>query len=446
MYGVGVNGGNKSATLTSCIAPNGNFAAFTDTVGSFSELDLSSFMVWYSDTVPAVADNTAGFSFTQGSFWHQFSSFKNIVVKGATYVYYDITGSYMARLERVWGWNCLYGFYKNGGTTYTFDNCYTLGGAKSFQMFNVLASTFTCCASDGMTVTDTVYGGNCFSGCLGLTINGWDNESNTVAPNGKLFRFINNTGVVNGITGVNNTLQTTGGANTQAIFCTDGNRLVFSGCKMAYQAGYLAVTGTGGSVFTFQTGGTANYISMDCCSFVAPTGGSPALVYSVASTENSLSYKNCDLSGGNIVNCQSLDRTHALYVPVITDSSASGTSTTTLAVGEYSTVGNICTFKLQMTQSVYSVTGASQAYISLPVPPDTTANSGDNIPIAIYSSGLTLPAGAQLLGVLNKTTGKIHLNYINAGVITVLPTSTTGFATASFVASGSYICNLFPSA
>ena len=431
LFGVGANGGNRNSTKSSCIHPNSNFVAFTDTVGQFSQVNISGILIWFSDSAPATSNGAIGFSFTQASYWLQYSTFSNICVKGATYAFYDSTGSYESTISEFLSQSCLLGILKNGGTTWTFKNV-AVGGTgttQAWKISNIRNVNFIACSSESMTITDTVYGGVSFNGCLGLNINGWDFEGNSIANNAPMFFFNDVIGNVSGIVGSGNTLATTTSGNTHIIRVFASSKINFIGCVVGSST--TTVSGTGGSIYIMQTSGTTNSINIFNSDFSALTGGSPSLNYCVAGTSGNILYSNTILTGGLVVSAYSSDPYFSSWTPVPTNGTTNLTGVT--ASGTYSTIGKVCNFNLSIALSGNSVTTGQ---ITIPLlSGNVNSLSPAYIPVTISGLSLTLSAGAQLMGLIQTSNNQILLYTTNAGTFTALPAPASG----TFLISGSYL-------
>lgn len=281
--GRGVNGANKSLTLSTTLEVLGNFPAFLEP-DTFYTGHIDGVIIWYGDTVPLdipANDQKIGLKFTALSWWPQFSKFSNIVVKGGLYSLYDTTGTYQTKYENIFSWNCQYGFHKANGTTTHFESCFAQGGSRAFWLDSIVAPVLTNCASDQLTIANTIYGGVTLTGCRGFVINGWDCESNIQQPATPLFCFISSVGQVSGIVGYNNTMQTEAGKQTDFIRNMNGSVISFSGIAAARNPGDLVVVGTGGTVSTLATNSASNKIKISGSDMRAPTGGTPTSRFSL---------------------------------------------------------------------------------------------------------------------------------------------------------------------
>lgn len=268
------------------VTPTGDHAAFVNKSG-FPNFKVDGFFVDYGSSTPTVAsgnDNKIAFHFTENtSSWPEYIDIKNITVRGAWYGFYDDTGTYLSKLTQVACRNTRNGFFKSAGTTIHFDTCSSSDGVSGFRIENCISPILTNCSADGLTVS-AGEAGNYFNQITSLTINGWDGESNTMTGNQSCYmQFNTTTGVVNGMSGLLNSLVGTTGEEVYFLYASANSNMTFNGFRVTRDANWLTYTGTGGSCFTLKndTNGQCALIGSD---FAAPTGGSPTTRYSVAGT------------------------------------------------------------------------------------------------------------------------------------------------------------------
>lgn len=291
---------NRSQSM---ILPQGNFAAFVvDNV--FISLRIKNIYVQYGDVVPTVQAThgaMVGFLITGATAWPEHMQLENCTVRGGWWAYYDSTGTYQSKLTQVVSRDCRHGFYKALGTTILFDTCFASGGVFGFYLSNVLAPTMLNCAADSLSITtDSLEScGNYFLSCHALTIIGWDAEANAIDTTGgtdaAYMRFVDTIANVSGVTGLGNTLATSGGgaAGGVNLMRAETNSVInVSGCKDLI-SGAMTYSGATGYPATLQTDVTST-INVLGSKFSAATGGTPAI--STVSTGN-VAFSNCVTAG-----------------------------------------------------------------------------------------------------------------------------------------------------
>jgi hypothetical protein len=350
-------------------------------------------------------------------------------IRGAYYGVKDASGSYMNVFKEVLSIKCRIGFYKQYGTTQTYQTCYAAFCYTGFRIDQVIGVSLNQSAIESCTDTDSnpvLW----VSGTSGLVIEGLDQEANVITtPSNSIIKIDNCNGfVINSTSIVTNNINNASGTSYW---------LLISGTSIGQINGVntntLTFNGTFGvgSVSAIGISGTANVnINNSYIPAVIQTV-SPAVVYSIDNTSSGfVKLNNCFTGNNNKL-------PEKLYTPTVTDSLSAGTASYTTQLGSYDVNGKTCNFKAQITLSAYSPTGAGQPYISLPFNVDATYSSF--APISIMSSGITLPAGAQLVGMINTVTNKVQLYTSNAGTLAALGTNATGFATATFYVAGTYL-------
>lgn len=133
---------------------------------------------------------------------------------------YDNSGSWMSSIQRMWAYKCNVGITKVGGTTIHFSNCHASECKKSWYVEAATRCTLTSCASDGVYQDGTYAYANEFRNCSGITINGFDCESNTIGHSSgdSLFYFNACEGaVINSVFFSLNTLNAPSGGRAQMI-------------------------------------------------------------------------------------------------------------------------------------------------------------------------------------------------------------------------------------
>lgn len=267
----------------------GNHPCFINPTDDWNSFEADGFMIDFGNDTPVAAagnDQKIGFRFLNAPIpggggaigWPEQIRIANCVVRGAWYGFFDNTGTYMATLERVEARNCKIGFRKTNGTTFAFINCFVRGDGvlseMGFWVSNVLAASFVACAGDGLKPGVLAYAGaaNMFEGCPGLSINGWDAESNVIGKSMTYMRFTSGSASVAGFVGYQNNLSH--GVDEETWFIlNDACKLTFSG-HTAMTPADLAYEGNGGNPTTLLTINGGETLLTGAV-LTAPTGGTP---------------------------------------------------------------------------------------------------------------------------------------------------------------------------
>lgn len=284
-----LTGGANATTFNrpqTIINVSGNIPCFTNEAGEPSFV-IDGFCIFYGSTVPSTStgnDQKIAFKFTNNTLWPAYVEIKNCTVLGAWYGYFDNTGTYLSKLTQVACRNTKRGFYKENGTTIEFDTCSSSEGEQGFFISAVLSPRLQNCSADNITVTTSTpqRTANYFGACIGLTIDGWDGEGNTIIGDTTSYmKFDGSQGTVSGICGVSNLLRCTTAEEVYFFYAINNSYITFSGVKLNRDAGWLSFDGSGGNCFTLQTynfGRTTIFAS----DFSAPVGGTPTGRFSVA--------------------------------------------------------------------------------------------------------------------------------------------------------------------
>ena len=300
-------------------------------------------------------------------------------------------------MQRVRTVKCRTGFYKQNGTTIHFDTCGGGNGQQEFVCINTLAPKLTNCSADGLTITAATpdQTGNLFRQCPGLTIDGIDCESNSVAGNGSSFmKFDNQIATVSGLVGYQNTLAGSGTDQLNFFHLVTNSRVEFSGVRVpGLTVGDLAFTSTGHPYTLYcDSSSIATAISS---ALTAADGGSPTTLHSVGAA-----------AGGSVVlintfadqlRTRTIDLTIADEVVtatnVITADETGKTFYLTLAGGFTSTLpAPALGLKFKFIVS----TAPTTAYI-------ITTNGGDNILMGFY---------LDIVGEMVAITSQDTLNFV----------------------------------
>ena len=283
----------------------GNVPCFLNPTGNWNSFEIDGFFIDYGETAPVsdVGNNQKiGFRFVGTATYPENFKISNCVVRGAWYGFYDLSGSYMSILDRVEARRCKIGFFKQGGTTMVYSNCFARGdGVNSEMGFWIregIGSTFISCAADLLKPGINAYAetANMFEGCPGLTIAGWDAETNDIAANKSYMRFTDTGGSVSitGFLGFRNVLRAnTGQESTLLLF--DGVNASVSG-KMRFGTGDLTYVGTGGVPITIKAinGAKVDVVGSDV---PAATGGSPGAAFAMLGDVGTINYSASNVTG-----------------------------------------------------------------------------------------------------------------------------------------------------
>ena len=281
--------GKTSTRAQTLLVPQGNFPCFINPLATWNSCDIDGFFINYGEDAPVSAsgnDQKIGFKFTGDTTWTENFRISNCTVRGAWYGFYDLSGSYMSIMDRVEARHCKFGFFKQGGTTIVYQNCFARGdGVQSemgFFIREAISSTFISCAADMLKPGANAYANtaNMFEGCPGVTIAGWDAETNDIAAGNSYMRFTDAGASVSvsGFLGYQNTLRAgTGQESTLVLF--DGVNASFSG-KMRFGSGDLNYIGTGGVPITIKAINSAK-VFVSGSDMPAASGGTPGAAYAI---------------------------------------------------------------------------------------------------------------------------------------------------------------------
>jgi hypothetical protein len=269
--------------------PQGNFPCFVNPSDDFNSFEIDGFFINYGENAPVSAsgnDQKIGFKFTGATMWPEGFKISNCTVRGAWHALYDLSGSYMSLLDRVEARHCKIGFYKQGGTTIVWSNVFARGdGVNSemgFWIREAISGTFISCAADLLRPGGNVYAqtANMFEGCPGVTILGWDAESNDIPANYSYMRFTDAGGSVSlmGFLGYQNVLRANTGEES-TLLLLDGVNAQISG-KMRFSPGDLAYVGDGGVPITIKAINSAKVL-ISGADVPETTGGTPGAAFSI---------------------------------------------------------------------------------------------------------------------------------------------------------------------
>lgn len=219
LLGVGagiLTGGTFTGTIIKPVHTETHYPAFinstTERIHNFS---VRNFVIDFTaDNGGTPNADDIGFKFS-GAYYPDNFEIENIIVKYAYYAYYDNSGAWMFKVSRFWSRLCKNGFYKYGGTTPSFENCFAEGStvldksAKAWHLESILGASLTACAFDNWYCQYPFYAND----CSGLSINGIDAEANqTDVDSGSIYYFYSCQGLsVKAITTYNSIVHTTSG-------------------------------------------------------------------------------------------------------------------------------------------------------------------------------------------------------------------------------------------
>lgn len=294
------------ARYQTLINVEGNIPCFINDVLHFDQFDIKDVLINYGENAPSTStgnSNKIGFNFVGSTVYPEHYTLDNIVVRGAWRAFYDNSGSYMSKLRNVEARHCKHGFFKQGGTTIVWENVFARGdGVNSETGFHVrecIGGTFISCAADLLVPSSEAYASaaNMFEGCPGITIAGWDAETNIIGAGYSYMRFTDSGGSVNvtGFLGYQNTLVVAANTVTSLVLF-DGVHASFSG-KLAFDATSLQCSGSGANsvAATLQSINDAK-VSVFASYIPGATGGSPALVYSILETSGYIKHSGSTLT------------------------------------------------------------------------------------------------------------------------------------------------------
>jgi hypothetical protein len=288
-------GGPSAGTIRTQtkLLPQGNFPCFKNKAGTTGEqYNIEGFNIFWENSTPlstesATKGNRWGFKFIAdgvAQYTAPYSTFTDIEVNGAWYVYYDDSDNYFNKFKSVIGRFCRFGFYKRLGTLMHFEECGNSIGAQGFHFNTTISPILVNCAADSLTPDASTPGltGNYFVDSNSVSILGWDAELALI--NGNDYSYINFTrtyGTITGFTGLDNDLNCSAGQFVSWFLFTDNSNVTVSGFNRKFLAslGYRFI-GSAGNVATIRS------IVSSRCTLLnsdvrAPSSGTPTNRYSV---------------------------------------------------------------------------------------------------------------------------------------------------------------------
>jgi len=260
-----VGGGSREDTV---ITPNGDFPCFVNAGHEFINGSIRHLLIVYNGGVQP--SSASGNDNKIGIFWEivngrspNYFNIEDVEVRGAWWAYFDESGSYGCNLSRFFMRDCQNGFYKTAGTTFTLHQVIGLNCNKGIQLDSCLGFSLHACANDGAVITDgdSV---NEFVSCTGISISGWDSESNTIGGNGGcMFRFVDCSGIF---------AAAVGHAND---FVEDSGFVAMVSCNDSFMefVGHRPAFSSGPTELTFEGDGTFYHFLAENGSKVTVTGG-----------------------------------------------------------------------------------------------------------------------------------------------------------------------------
>lgn len=173
--------------LTTWLRPTYHGPVFmADSVADFPTVEHLS--IDYRELGPLTPEDCAFYAPKAGISWSNLRA-DSIYVYGAYAAYWDCGGGWMSHLSRFWSKQCRFGFYKIGGTTLHFLNCFAEGtrdekfDLKGFYLLGVIGSSMTASGMDSYKGESLLH----LDQCRGFSISGWDMEGNeTFGSNSRL--------------------------------------------------------------------------------------------------------------------------------------------------------------------------------------------------------------------------------------------------------------------
>lgn len=125
---------------------------------------------------------------------------------------------------------------------------------------------------------------------------------------------------------------------------------------------------------------------------------------------------NFSILGGKVAN-------RTTFTPTIAGTTTAGAGTYTAQAGEYSRIGNVVFYNINLAWTAHTGTG-NMKITGLPLAP---VAGGQNIPVTIFWRLLTLTApGNKLIATLNAGATEIAINEIGDADLAALPLDVSG--------------------
>lgn len=276
------NGELSTSNNQTMIIADGTFAAFkyTNPLGFNAQGGgIKNFNIYFANgAVPLSASerpNAIGVYIASTGGYPAFCSFENISVRGGMWAIFDASASWMVAYKHINSQHNFAGFYKNGGTTVSFENCYHQGGKAGFNIVNCLGVSVDASAAD---LVETDLSGYCpiyvensqvhFCGCdfEGNKVNA--NKTQVVLASGENTLVSFDACAFYGVDVASFT-------ETYAIHSTNGAKIELSNCNFSP----TTYTGSGGQ-FSYLTATAFGKITASNILLPSLSGtGSPSTVY-----------------------------------------------------------------------------------------------------------------------------------------------------------------------
>lgn len=247
------------------------------------------------NTAYATKTSNNGIDIVGGLFIHNFT-IKNLVIRNALFGIRDISGSYQGEYSNIHAEDCRYSFYKEGGTTITFDRCFSSRTTQfAFSILNTIAVNITNCAADSFLGTGNM---NRFYNINSLSINVFDAEANNIYDYSAFMIFDNCIGTVSNITLLNPVLHnSTVGGNVSLFYINNNSNINMCGITASSDFDLVknapTFVGTTGDVSTVIVS-TSSQLFITSSYLPKPIGGTPSTSGSIKSFASGIcKYINC---------------------------------------------------------------------------------------------------------------------------------------------------------
>jgi hypothetical protein len=266
----------------------GNYPVFKNKAGiTGNQWNITGFNIFWENVTPTnilTEGDRIGFKFVPDGtpqFAAPFSTFTDIEVNGAWYVYYDDSDNYLNTFKNVTGRFSKLGFYKRLGTLMRFEECSNSIGEQAFVFETTVCPMLINCAGDSLTPLSTSLGSAAvyFAFCNSFTIQGYDAELASLSNGTSYFKLRQATGTVSGYAGIDNDLASTVGNIVSWLYITDNANVTVSGFNRKFSVAGFDYTGNG-EVATISCD-SSSYATIIGSNVSAPTGGSPSTRYSI---------------------------------------------------------------------------------------------------------------------------------------------------------------------
>ena len=252
---------------------------------------------------PSTQSGDVAFSFVRSAAYGGAYELSDIQVTYANTAYKDTNGGWLSTLKRVWAHGCVNGFYKTGGTTTVFENCFAKGNQSSsvdgygWYLDGTFNTVINGCAMDNYTANKPWYLLNNY----GMVINGFTAETNYTpgsVANESIFYMANNDGlVINGFHPIWTKLNAVNSQGSYLMLISGGttvaNGLVLGGDKPSTYDDIVAGGNSGSTAVVLGLSGDAGTVLNGCQLTALKTSGYTGSRYTISHTSN---------LGGTVVN------------------------------------------------------------------------------------------------------------------------------------------------